>query len=190
MSANEYVVINGKRYAAMAGAGAETSSGEPAGLVVSAKNINEIFTPVTPMIYTNAGGTSKSGSSVIINSGAAAGSKHVEDASPSEVDALVELVGFEFSVGDEIKFATLSLSVVGLGASEVQALKFVVNGDVVSDATQLNSEIDVSWVLRNETLEVTSGTTNYITRIACLATNSAVATAVATGAKIICMGYK
>ena len=33
MSANEYVVINGKRYAAMAGVGAKTSSGEPAGLV-------------------------------------------------------------------------------------------------------------------------------------------------------------
>ena len=36
MSANEYVVINGKRYAAMAGVGAETSSGESAGLVVVA----------------------------------------------------------------------------------------------------------------------------------------------------------
>ena len=36
MSANEYVVINGKRYAAMAGVGAETSSGEPAGLFVIA----------------------------------------------------------------------------------------------------------------------------------------------------------
>ena len=34
MSANEYVVINGKRYAAMAGVGTTTSSGEPAGLVV------------------------------------------------------------------------------------------------------------------------------------------------------------
>ena len=34
MSANEYVVINGKRYAAMAGVGATTSSGEAAGPVM------------------------------------------------------------------------------------------------------------------------------------------------------------
>ena len=35
MSANEYVVINGKRYSAMAGVGATTSSGESAGLMVA-----------------------------------------------------------------------------------------------------------------------------------------------------------
>lgn len=196
---SEYVIdpVTGIRYVRSAVSSIDAdgnvitdSAGNPAGNAVISKNINEIFTPVTPTIYTNSGATSSTGSSVVINSGAAAGSRHVEDSSPTEAEALIELVGFEFDLADQIKFATLHLSVVGLGASEVQALKFVTNGDAIGDATLLNNEDDVSWVLRNETVEITSGSTNYLTRIGCIATNSAVATAVATGAKIFCMGYK
>jgi len=181
--------VTGQRYVMEKPGGTTDPSGNEAGLMVPAINTTTINTPVTPTIYTNAGGTTVTGSSVVINSGAAAGSRHIEDVSPIEAEALLEIIGFVFAASDLVKYATLSLSVQGLGATEVQALKLVVNGDIVSDATAINNEDGVSWVLANETLYVTAGS-NYITRIAVLATNSGTATSVATGAKVLCMGYK
>ena len=141
-----------------AGAGHVTTAGGPKAAI-------------TPTIKRNAGATTSSGSSVTINSGASAGSQHIQASADTEADVLQELVRFEFDAGDKVTVVYLGLSVAPAPTSEVQDLKFVVNGDVVADATRLFTETGISWVFRNEMVEIGQGG-SFITSISCLATTS------------------
>lgn len=145
-------------------------------------------TAITPTVKTNGGGTSEAVSVVAINSGAAAGSQHIQASADTEADVLQELVRFEFDSADSVVVAYLGLSIVPAATSEVQALKFVINGDIVADASDLFGDSGVSWVYANEVVEINLGGT-AITSVSCIATESGVASSVATGAKITCMGY-
>lgn len=141
----------------------------------------------TPLMYTNGGGTSSTTTTVAINSGASAGSQHLQASGDAEADVLQELVQFTFTEAQAVKRVKLSLSVVPLTTTEVQALKFIVNGDIVADATALFNESGISWMLQNTTEVIKSGVN--ITSISCIATASGVASSVATGALIHCVGY-
>lgn len=167
-----------------AGAWVQTRSGGAAHVTTAGSP----KTTITPTIKTNGGGTSATGSSVTINSGASAGAQHLQASGDAEADVLQELVRFEFDSADEVVVAYLGLSIVPSETTEVQALKFVINGDLVADASDLFGESGVSWVYANEVVEIKLGGT-AITSIGVIATSSGVASSVATGAKITCSGY-
>lgn len=157
---------------------------DDAAIVTTAGNARAIKAPT---IKTNGGGVSAAGHKVQINSGAAAGSQFIQLAADTESDVMQELVGFEFADGDNVYAAALGLEVSQGIVSEVQHLKFVVNGDVITDASALFNEQGVTFVQQGETVEISS--TSKIRRIGVIAAQNNVAASVATGAQITCTGY-
>ena len=95
---------------------------------------------VAPTIYTNGSSVSTVGTKVVINSGASAGSQHLQAAADTEADVLQELVGFEFLAADGIKKALLGILIDDSAASEAFRASVTLNGDVVSDSTILFNE--------------------------------------------------
>lgn len=110
---------------------------------------------------------------VAINGGAAAGSKRINDATPTAAETLVEQVLWSFDSSDSVKKIQVGLNVqpiivTALSATagevvkspEVAYLKVTVNpGDDVTAATRLaNGYPEVFFVYPGETLEIESDT--------------------------------
>lgn len=110
---------------------------------------------------------------VAISSGAAAGSQHINDATPTVAETLVEQVRWSFNSSDSVKKIQVGLNVqpiyvTGLSGSaaevvkspEAAYLKVCVNpGDDVTAATRLaNGYPEVFFVYAGETLEIESDT--------------------------------
>lgn len=142
----------------------------------------------TPTIKTNAGGTTSYGNDVVISSAAAAGSKHLDDLTPTESETLQELIAWEFTTTQNVKTAVLSLLSEPGSVSECSYLVFTINGDIVADATRLfNGYPDVSRVMTNESVEI--NTVVPITRIAAIGRNSGVAKSAGLICIASCEGY-
>jgi hypothetical protein len=138
---------------------------------------------------------------VAINSGAAAGSKHIEDSSPTLADALAEQIAWDFPSLDvvrqvEVSLNTLTPFVTALSgtagavvqAPEAQSLLVTVNpGDDVTAATRLrNGYPEVFEVLPGEKLTISSSVA--ITKVYALAKLSSVGTPLANSATASCKG--
>ena len=137
---------------------------------------------------------------VAINGGAAAGSKHINDATPTAAETLPEQIRWDFSSADDVRKVQIGLNVQGIlvtalsgtagevvKSHEVAYLKVTVNpGDDVIAATRLaNGYPEVFFVYPGETIEVESDTAiTAVYAIAALATG----TVLQGGATVDCKG--
>ena len=127
---------------------------------------------------------------VAISSGAAAGSKRINDASPTAAETLVEQVRWSFNSSDAVKKIQVGLNTPTLGSAcpEVAYLKVTVNpGDDVTAATRLaNGYPEVHFVYPGETLELETDVA--ITDVYAIAALTAVATPLVGGSTMDCKG--
>lgn len=127
---------------------------------------------------------------VAISSGAAAGSKHINDATPTAAETLVEQVHWVFDSAASVKKIQVGLNTPTLGSTcpEAAYLKVTVNpGDDVTAATRLaNGYPEVHFVYPGETLELQ--TDAAVTDVYAIAALTAVATPLVGGSTMDCKG--
>lgn len=125
-----------------------------------------------------------------ISSAAAAGSKRINDATPTAVETLAEQVRWSFASADDVRKIQIGLNTPTLGSTcpEVAYLKVTVNpGDDVTAATRLaNGYPEVHLVYPGETLELEADVA--ITDVYAIAALTAVATPLAGGSTMDCKG--
>ena len=145
---------------------------------------------VVPSIKLNGGGITTTGTIVPIDSGAAAGSQHLQAAGDIEVDVLQELIGFEFDATSTVRKVLLGVLNEANSVSEVGRFAFTVNGDLVSDASNLYIEANnVISVPAGMLVEIPSPTVN-ITRVGVIAKASGVSKAAGLVTEFFCVGVK
>lgn len=127
---------------------------------------------------------------VNINGGAAAGLRHIDDATPALAETLADQVHWVFSSVDTVKKIQVGLNTPTLGPTcpEVAYLKVTVNpGDDVVAATRLvNGYPEVHIVYPGETLELESNVA--ITDVYAIGALTAVATPLVGGSTMDCKG--
>ena len=127
---------------------------------------------------------------VAISSGAAAGSKRINDATPTAAETQVEQVRWNFASSDVVKKIQVGLNCPTLGSTcpEVAYLKVTVNpGDDVAASTRLATGFpEVYFVYPGETFELESSVA--ITDVYAIAALTDVATPLVGGSKMDCKG--
>jgi CheY-like chemotaxis protein len=156
----------------------------------------EYRTLVTPTI------SSTPTPSVVINGSASAGSRHIDDATPTLTEILTEQIHWVFDAADNVRLIVVTLEVEGrlvtavsstAGAVELtheaRGLRVTVNpGDDVQAATRLLAGYpDVINCWPNQPLQI--AVSAAITDVYACATLSDVASAIQTGARARCVGY-
>jgi len=127
---------------------------------------------------------------VAISSGLSAGSKRINDSTPSAPETLVEQVRWEFASSDAVKKVQIGLNCPTLGGTcpEVAYLKVTVNpgDDVIASSRLAAGYPEVFNVYPGETLEVESDTA--ITAVYAIAALTSVAAPLVGGSVMECKG--
>lgn len=133
---------------------------------------------------------------VAINGGASAGSRHIDDSSPTLAETLTEQIVWTFSSDDEVREVLVTLAAppgygyngTNLITNEAAWLKVVVNpGDDVNAATWLLAGTpEVMVILPGQTLSIWSESS--ITKVYAIAKLSANANVIQAGASAVCHG--
>ncbi len=146
---------------------------------------------VIPTAKTNSGGVTTTGASIVtIDSGAAAGAQHVQASGDLEADVLQEIIGFEFDNDDTVRKVILGVLIENNAQSETHRIAFTLNGDLVSDASNLyNENNNVLSAPVGFLIEIPSPTVN-ITRVGVIAKSSGLGKLSGAVCEFFCVGVK